>query len=233
MNHNRGRPKNILKREDLERAMKATTSNMAAARFLGVSYFTYREWAKSYKSHKEGVETLWDEHKCAGGKGVRKFLNNRGDEPALTELLEGRLDIFSYRPDKVKHRLISEGVLEEKCIRCGFKERRVLDYKIPLVLNFKDGNKKNWRRENLELICYNCYFLNIGDLFTKRQMKGLEDYTAASSYSVNKTNWDLDPYNEKRLKELGLDELIGEDKITQDLKEIKDDDGEDLISYAF
>ena len=30
---------------------------------------------------------------------------------------------------------------------CGFKERRVFDYKMPLLLHFKDKNKKNYRKE--------------------------------------------------------------------------------------
>ena len=37
----------------------------------------------------------------------------------------------------------------EECAECGFKERRVLDYKMPLILHFKDKNKKNYRQENI------------------------------------------------------------------------------------
>ena len=57
----------------------------------------------------------------------------------------------------------SEGYLEEKCAMCGFEERRVLDYKMPLLLHFKDGNKKNYKLDNIELLYYNHYFLNVGD----------------------------------------------------------------------
>ena len=36
---------------------------------------------------------------------------------------------------------------------------KIKDYKIPLLLNFKDGNKNNFLLDNLELLCYNDYFL--------------------------------------------------------------------------
>ena len=35
----------------------------------------------------------------------------------------------------------------EECSVCKFHERRVSDYKMPLLLNFKDGNKKNYRKK--------------------------------------------------------------------------------------
>ena len=33
-------------------------------------------------------------------------------------------------------------VTKEKCNSCGFEERRVTDHKVPLVLDFIDGNRK-------------------------------------------------------------------------------------------
>ena len=35
--------------------------------------------------------------------------------------------------------LIQEGYIQEECTSCGFHERRVLDYKIPLIMHFKVG----------------------------------------------------------------------------------------------
>ena len=63
----------------------------------------------------------------------------------------------------------------EQCNCCSFEERRVVDYKVPLVLNFKDKNKKNWKQDNLEFLCYNCYFLNVGNIWSDNQLKQMED----------------------------------------------------------
>jgi hypothetical protein len=62
-----------------------------------------------------------------------------------------------------------------ECYQCGFSEKRVIDYKQPLILNFKDGNKNNWKLDNLRMLCYNCYYLYVGNLFTDKQMKAFED----------------------------------------------------------
>jgi hypothetical protein len=72
---------------------------------------------------------------------------------------------------------------------------------MPLILNFKDNNKQHYRLENLEMLCYNCYFLQIGDIFTGKQLEGLEDHV---SKNESKVDWDVDDYTQQRLKELGL-----------------------------
>ena len=75
------------------------------------------------------------------------------------DILEGRVDVSNYSPKELKERLIHEALIKEECNCCEFNERRVLDYKVPLILNFKDGNKKNYHLDNLEFLCYNCSFL--------------------------------------------------------------------------
>jgi len=193
------KPKPFLK-DDIERAMRMTKSNRAAARYLNCSYTHYKQYAKNF-TDENGI-TLFEKHKNQSGKGISKFLPNRGKEPALVDIIEGRVSIDSYTPEKLKNRLIQESYLEECCANCGFAERRVLDYKVPLILNFKDGNKKNWRIENLELLCYNHYFLYIGNIFTDKQVQHIEDYNP-STYQSDVT-WELDDYYNEHLKNLGI-----------------------------
>lgn len=207
-----------LSRDQIERAMRNTLSNRAAARYLNVSQPHYRMWAKRYESHKEGFETLFDEHLNQIGKGIPKFLTNQGKEHPLLDIIEGRIDVSSFTPEKIKFRLVSEGYLLEECYNCGMNERRVVDYKIPLILHFKDGNKKNYRKENIEFLCYNCFFLLIGDIFTNKQIKGLEDHKPVNT--KGDATFDLDPYMLQRLKELGL----GEDE--------PPNDGSEFVNYS-
>ena len=177
-----------------------TKSNRAAARYLNCSYTHYKQYAKNF-TDENGV-TLFEKHLNQSGKGISKFLPNRGKEPALVDIIEGRVSIDSYTPEKLKNRLIQESYLEECCANCGFAERRVIDYKVPLILNFKDSNKKNWRIENLELLCYNHYFLYIGNIFTDKQVQHIEDYNP-STYQSDVT-WELDDYYNEHLKNLGI-----------------------------
>ncbi len=206
------KPKPLTK-EQILAAMGKTKSNRAAARYLNVSYIHYKGWAKLYKDETTGV-TLFEKHKNPSGKGIPKFLNNGRKDPALIDVIEGRVDSSHFSPQKIKYRLIEEGLLKEECNQCGFQERRVLDYKMPLILHFRDTNKKNYRIENLQMLCYNCYFLTIGDIFTRKQLEGLEDH---KPMNLGQSDWEVDDYTNRRLAELGL----GDDS---------DDDEYDIIS---
>lgn len=199
-------------------AMNKTKSVKAAARYLNCSYHHLKRYMKLYKDEETGL-TLFDKHKNPHGKGIPKFLSSKGKEPALLDIIEGRIDASSFSPEKIKYRLIIEGYLEEECEKCGFKERRVTDYKVPIILNFKDKNKKNYNKENIHFLCYNCYFLYIDNVFTEKDIKQLEDHVPLNK-TTEAINFELDDYHMQRLKELGLD---GDKK--------DDDDPYNLVSY--
>jgi hypothetical protein len=193
-----------LSKDQVVSAMNKTKSVRAAARYLNVSYIHMKKWMKFYKN-ENGI-TLFEAHKNQSGKGIPKFLSNNGTkkkDPALLDVIEGRIDPAHFNPQKIKYRLIEEGYLKEECCNCGFQERRVSDYKIPLILHFKDKNKQHYRLENMEMLCYNCYFLMVGDVFNNKQIEGLEDHKPVNESNVE---WELDDYTLQRLKELGLDQ---------------------------
>lgn len=191
-----------LSKDQVISAMNKTKSVRAAARYLNVSYIHMKKWMKLYKN-EDGI-TLFDAHKNQSGKGIPKFLSNNGTkkkDPALLDVIEGRIDPSHFNPQKIKYRLIEEGYLKEECSNCGFQERRVTDYKIPLILHFKDKNKQHYRLDNMEMFCYNCYFLMVGEVFNNKQIEGLEDHKPVNESQVD---WELDDYTLQRLKELGL-----------------------------
>tara|TARA_B110000977_G_scaffold194080_1_gene270093 strand:- start:289 stop:924 length:636 start_codon:yes stop_codon:yes gene_type:complete len=195
-----GRPAKILKKEDLQRAIKMTRSNRAAARYLHVSFTHYKKYAKTYTDEDSG-SSLYELHKNQAGKGIPKFLSNGGKEPPIMDLIEGRIPVEHFDPKKIKQRIIFEALIEEKCAYCGFSERRVLDTKVPLVLNHKDGNKKNWNLDNIEFLCYNHAFLYATSPITDKQVEAMEDYV---DRNVEEVNWELDEHHIEHLKELGL-----------------------------
>ena len=144
-------------------AMSKTKSNKAAARYMNCSYIHYKKQAQFYKG--EDGRSLFEIHKNQAGKGIPKFLSNTPfgrKEPALLDIIEGRVDASHFNPQKIKHRMIESGYLKEECYKCGFHERRVLDYKVPLMMHFKDGNKQHYNLGNVEMLCYNCTFLTAG-----------------------------------------------------------------------
>ena len=199
-----------LSKEMIVAAQANTKSNMAAARYLHVSYQHYKRYAKMYK--------LFENHKNQSGKGIPKFLKGKGKEPALLDIIEGRVSAAHFTPAKIKYRLIEAGYLLEQCSMCGFQERRVLDYKIPLLLHFKDNNKSNYSKENIELLCYNHYFLTVGDIFTDKDVKQIESHQEHNS-TTDKVEWEVDDYHLQRLRELGLSDEE-EDDVNQYISRI-------------
>ena len=194
--------KKIISKDMIERAMKHTKSNMAAARFLGCSYPHYKQYAKLYK--KQGV-SLFKIHLNRQGRGISKHLYKKKDLTPIMDILEGRVDVSNYKPQEIKDRLIHESLIKEECHCCEFNERRVVDYKVPLILNFKDKNKKNWKLENLEVLCYNCYFLNIGNVWSDNQLQQMEDYSTKTKFKNDpEPKWEMDQAHIDHLKELGL-----------------------------
>lgn len=158
----------MLTEREILYAMANSDSNASAARFLGVTVTTYKKYAVLYTDLESG-KTLWDKH----FNQLKKFNNwklHRGSGTRLTnmnEILDGKHPNYNIR--RLKGRLFTEGYKEEKCELCGFCERRITDYQVPLILAWKDGNQSNHSLDNLEILCYNCYMLTIAPRFgTKR-----------------------------------------------------------------
>jgi len=200
-------------------AMDKTKSVKAAARYLNCSYHHLKRYMKLYVDEETG-KTLFDKHKNQQGKGIPKFLKASGKEPSLIDIIEGKINPASFSPEKLKYRLTTEGYLEECCGNCGFTEHRVTDHKVPLILHFKDKNKLNYNLSNIEFLCYNCYFLFIGEVFSERDIKKLEDNKSVTK-TTDAVDMQLDDYHLQRLRDLGLD---GENPVD-------DDDPYNLVSY--
>ena len=128
-----------ISREDVLRAMRFTKSNRAAAKYLGCSYQHYKPFAKNFKVDEtdHNSPSLFETHLNQCGKGIPKFLPNRRKEPNVKNIIETGTGWESFTPEKIKARIVAEGYLKEECYACGFCERRVTDYKTPLLLKYK------------------------------------------------------------------------------------------------
>lgn len=150
-------------------AMENTQSNAQAAIFLNIAYNTYKKYAKLYFD-KESGKSLFELHKNKQGKGITKGGMRPASYARLKEVLYGMHP--DYPKEVLRKRLsglIKESYFEEKCARCGFKERRVDDYSVPLLLDWIDGDTSNHRRDNLQLLCYNCYYLTVDNILGKKR----------------------------------------------------------------
>lgn len=136
---------------DILLAQEHARSAAETARILGVSYATYKKYAKIYG--------LFDRLKNRSGIGIPK--SPRGII-SLDEILEGKHP--EYNIFQLKKRLLFKGLFLERCSNCGFDEKRLTDDKVPLIMDFLDGDRKNHKKENIRFLCFNCYFLLVGNI---------------------------------------------------------------------
>jgi hypothetical protein len=192
----------ILTKDMLLRAMKFTKSNRAAAKYLGCSYNHFKPYMQMYLADDGTGRTLFDVHYNQTGKGIAKWnAKNKRGSLNVKRIVETNVGWSSYTPAQIKNQLLQEGYLMDECYNCGFRERRVTDYKIPLLLTFKDNNKANYLLENLELNCYNCYFLHIADPLSQDQTQRIEDN---QEVRVIPHKWDTSPEAVKNMRLLGI-----------------------------
>jgi hypothetical protein len=159
----KGNPAKNLTEAQIRYAMANSRSNFEAARFLNVANETYKKYAKAYIDSNTG-KSLYDIHKNQFGRGIKKpQINIKSSRlTSLEDIFAGKK--LNIKPYILRDRLIRNCILEEKCSECGFNERRVIDYQIPLLLDFIDGNHQNMAKDNLRLLCYNHTFLLRGSL---------------------------------------------------------------------
>jgi hypothetical protein len=152
-------------------ACKNTKSNRAASRYLNVHYSTWKKYSKQYT--QEDGRTYFDAHKNEKGLGIPRGTGGNG-KYSMEDIQSGIVP-NDYPAFRYKYRLLRLGIKLEKCENCGFEEQRLTDGKVPLQLDFIDGNALNRKLENVRLLCYNCYFLLSGNMFWRK--KG--DFTPA------------------------------------------------------
>ena len=142
----------VLTKNMILESQRNTKSAAESARWLGVSYNTYKKWAKYYN--------IFNQHLNQEGKGIKKgWASYKID---INDIFNGNVK-SRYSLSTFKNRLIEEGYFQEECSVCGWNESRITDDKICLTLDFIDNDSNNKTYDNLRLLCPNCYFTNVGN----------------------------------------------------------------------
>jgi hypothetical protein len=123
-----------------------TESMTQAARLLGVSYNTFKKYAKQY-----------DIFKVAPHSGPNKGPLHFNWNERANAILEGKHP--NYPIQKLQWLMLKEGKLVDVCYECNHQKKRVRDNKSPLLIDFLDKDHHNHQIDNMRMLCYNCYFL--------------------------------------------------------------------------
>jgi hypothetical protein len=137
----------------IKAAQEKSQSAFEAARTLGVSYNTYKKYAKLYG--------IFEDLKNPYGIGIEKAKRIKNKKYHIDDLIAGKH--LRYPLHKFKNKLFDSGYVPKVCSSCGFSEERISDGKMPLLIDFLDGNLNNRKLENIRPLCYNCFFLLVGE----------------------------------------------------------------------
>ncbi len=137
----------------IKAAQAQSKSAFEAARALGISYNTYKKYAKLYG--------IFEDLKNPYGIGIERTKAIRNKKYHIDDLIAGKH--LKYPLHKFKNKLFDSGYLPKVCGSCGFSEERITDGKMPLLIDFLDGNLNNRVLENIRPLCYNCFFLLVGE----------------------------------------------------------------------
>ena len=138
----------VLTQRMIESSQENTKSAAEASRWLGVSYNTYKKWAQYYK--------IFDQHLNQEGIGVKKGWATY--KIPIDDIITGkRQPPKQYSFSVLKKRLIEDGYLQDECSSCGYNEINLATEEVCLNLDFVDGDTKNFKIDNLKLLCPNCY----------------------------------------------------------------------------
>lgn len=215
----------------LREAMANTRSNKEAARWLGITDITYKKYSKNTFDEATG-KSLFELHKNQAGKGMPKNWAGGIWKKDLDDMLVENQPINSKKILRLKELLMKDGRLGFQCSACKYGEKRLTDMKAPLLLNFKNGKKSDWRIENIQWLCYNCHFLFVGDPFSNKMLQRIESHEvdAPEIKEDIQTFYELDDFYYDHLKKLGLD---GSGDILfkpDDIVDYKDmDDGSEFV----
>lgn len=207
-------------------ALTSSPSAKAAARKLGMAYGTFKKYAKMYVDLNTG-KNLLEKFKNPAGRGIRK---NMAKQQSPDKIFVYGQKATAEKIAKLKEIVIENHYLSLKCNKCGYHERRLTDMKPPLLLNFINRKKVDWRLENLELLCYNCYFLYIADPFTSETVREIESQKFSSDIFNDKKLQDFHQLDEvylNHLRDLGLDgdgDVIDVDLQASEVVELSDED---------
>ena len=144
-----GRYSKPITESEIKEAQERAPSAKFAARLLGITYNTFKNYAKKYGIHKTKG---WPIEK--GKTAPRSLSNPHVGKYPINDILDGKHP--QYNTNRLKKRLVKEGILVYNCTSCGIGDEWNGN-PITLQLDHIDGNRFDHSLDNLRLLCPNCH----------------------------------------------------------------------------
>lgn len=157
--------KYYLSEQEIRYAMYNTRTLKEAAQFLRINLVTLNSYAKVYFDKDTGLNLIeWHKKVLRGSTHSKK--NNK---EFIIQISKGFTD-HTFNREQILKKYFYFGIMEKKCNICGFHEVRLGDESFPgLLVKKDDSDPRNYALSNVELVCFNCEFLNYGSLNGKQK----------------------------------------------------------------
>lgn len=137
-------------REEFEAAVRDSFSIAEMCRHMGL-----KPCGGNYRLMHNAIDKYGLDTGHFRGQGWNTGLNFKPNQPTpIEDILTENSTFQSY---KLKNRLLKEGLKKHICESCGLESWQ--NTPIPLELHHINGNNKDNRLENLQLLCPNCHAL--------------------------------------------------------------------------
>ena len=139
----------------LRTAIEETSSVRRACQYLGTTVKTFKKYAQKHHMVHNGDIVDYYEFMLIKSK-ANEHKRNRDIARNHNKVMEGTAKPVTI--PTLERRLIEYNTLPMCCSSCGYDFVRP-DGKMPLKVDFIDGNRQNQIVSNLRWLCFNCYFI--------------------------------------------------------------------------
>ena len=140
----------IRSKEEYEEAVSKSFSIASVCRCLGI-----KPTGGNYRIIHKAIEEFKLDTSHFTGQGWNVGL--KFNPKSVTDLKDILVKDSFYQSYKLKRRLLKEGLKEQRCECCGLEKWQGMP--IPLELHHVNGDNRDNRIENLQLLCPNCHAL--------------------------------------------------------------------------
>lgn len=172
---------NKISKEELQDIVNKSSSYKDVLNFLGLKHHGGNGYTLKKRLQEDSIDITELQNRRKSNTKNRLFTATKANIP-LDELLVEKSKVTRYH---IKSRLISEGILNNKCYNCGmdpFWDNKPL----VLVLDHINGINDDYRKENLRLLCPNCN--NQTDTFAGRNLKNKNFCSCGTKIPNSKVN---------------------------------------------